>query len=140
MPKITVGLPIYNEQKHISEAIESLKGQTYADFDVFISDNCSTDATSAICREKIGNDRRFRFSSHSRNLGAASNFEHAFRVSDREYFAWLGGHDFISHDFLKTLSFILDESNQTSMAFCDTCGIDGLSNEVRFPRCARAES
>ena len=45
VPRLTVGLPVYNGEKYIAESIEALLGQSYADFELLISDNASTDST-----------------------------------------------------------------------------------------------
>ncbi|PJE67696.1 glycosyltransferase family 2 protein, partial [Candidatus Shapirobacteria bacterium CG10_big_fil_rev_8_21_14_0_10_40_9] len=47
-PLLTMGMPVYNEENHIGEAIESLLFQTYKDFILIISDNGSTDQTPEI--------------------------------------------------------------------------------------------
>ena len=44
-PILTIGMPIYNQEKHLSYSLESILGQTYSDFILLISDNASTDAT-----------------------------------------------------------------------------------------------
>lgn len=50
-PKVTVGMPVYNGETFIREALDSLLAQTYTDFELIISDNASTDSTEAICSE-----------------------------------------------------------------------------------------
>ena len=50
VPKLSVGLPVYNGSAYVAESIEALLGQTFEDFELIISDNASTDDTGDICR------------------------------------------------------------------------------------------
>ena len=49
-PRVTVGLPVFNGERYLSEAIESVLAQTFEDFEVVVSDNASTDGTAEIAR------------------------------------------------------------------------------------------
>ena len=49
VPRLTVGLPVYNSERYLAGSIESLLGQSYTDFELIISDNASTDDTPGIC-------------------------------------------------------------------------------------------
>ena len=51
MPKVSIGLPIFNGEKYIRNALSSLLSQTFSDFELIISDNASTDSTQMICEE-----------------------------------------------------------------------------------------
>jgi glycosyltransferase involved in cell wall biosynthesis len=50
MPKISIGMPVYNGEKFIREALDSLLSQTFSDYELIISDNASTDGTEKICK------------------------------------------------------------------------------------------
>ena len=50
-PQVSIGMPVYNGDQYIREALDSLLAQTFTDFELIISDNASTDRTSEICRE-----------------------------------------------------------------------------------------
>src|SRR5689334_4791315 len=50
-PRLTIGLPVYNGEKYLAESLDALLGQSYADFELIISDNASTDGTADICRQ-----------------------------------------------------------------------------------------
>ncbi|EGJ33310.1 MULTISPECIES: glycosyltransferase [Moorena] len=49
-PRLSIGLPVYNGEEFLREALDSILAQTFEDFELIISDNCSTDATEEICR------------------------------------------------------------------------------------------
>lgn len=58
MPRLSVGLPVYNGEQFLGQALDSLLGQTYADFELIISDNASTDGTADICLRYAEQDAR----------------------------------------------------------------------------------
>ncbi len=51
IPKVSIGMPVYNGEKLLHRAIDSILSQTFTDFEIIISDNASTDSTSMICKE-----------------------------------------------------------------------------------------
>src|ERR1700747_3376143 len=60
-PRLTIGLPVYNGEKYLAESLDALLGQSYADFELIISDNASTDGTADICRQYGKQDSRIRY-------------------------------------------------------------------------------
>lgn len=74
MPRITIGVPVYNGVTLIGECLENLACQTHRDFEVIISDNASTDGTTEICAAFCEYDRRFRHIVHPKTSSANENF------------------------------------------------------------------
>jgi cellulose synthase/poly-beta-1,6-N-acetylglucosamine synthase-like glycosyltransferase len=66
-------MPVYNGENYLAETVDSILAQTFADFELVISDNASTDATEAICRAYAARDRRIRYVRNPSNIGAARN-------------------------------------------------------------------
>lgn len=100
-PTVAIGLPVYNGEDYLAEAIESLLGQTFEDFEIVISDNASTDATESIGRRYEALDRRVRYVRSDRNLGAAHNFNKVFHLTDSPYFQWASHDNFHAPTFLE---------------------------------------
>src|SRR5438132_13873019 len=90
--QVSIGMPVYNGERYLSGALDSLLSQTLADFDLIISDNASTDATESICRSYAAHDSRIRYFRNENNLGAAANFNRAFELCGGEFFRW-AAHD-----------------------------------------------
>ena len=99
-PPIAIGMPVYNGEKYIEAAINSILGQTYGDFEYFISDNASTDRTQEICLTYASRDGRIHYSRNATNLGAAPNYNRVFQLSSSEYFKWADYDDLLASDFL----------------------------------------
>ena len=84
-PLVSVGLPVYNGEDYVAEAIESILAQTYQNFELLINDNASTDRTEAICRAYAAADERVMYARNQTNLGAAANYNATIdRQPDRE--------------------------------------------------------
>jgi glycosyltransferase involved in cell wall biosynthesis len=92
MPKLSIGLPVYNGEKLVARSIESLLAQDYRDFELVIADNQSTDGTSAICRRYAQSDPRIRYVVNESNIGAAANHNRVVELARGEYFKW-AAHD-----------------------------------------------
>ncbi|MEZ4707760.1 MAG: glycosyltransferase, partial [Caldilineaceae bacterium] len=72
-PKVSIGLAVYNGEDYLSEAIESILNQSFSDFELIISDNASTDRTTAICEAYAAQDARIRYHRNETNIGGANN-------------------------------------------------------------------
>lgn len=93
IPKISVGMPVYNGEVYLESAIDSILGQSEGDFELLISDNASTDKTQEICSDYKSQDSRIRYFRNAENLGAAENYNQVFRRARAPYFRWFNGDD-----------------------------------------------
>src|SRR5687767_6393032 len=91
-PLLSIGLPVYNGQRYLHAALDSLLGQDFDDFELIIADNASTDETEAICREFAARDRRIRYHRNTANVGAVPNHNLVFELARGKYFKW-AAHD-----------------------------------------------
>lgn len=92
-PLVTVGIPIYNGQKHLEKAVASLLAQSLTDFELLIADNASTDRTPEICAELARSDPRVRVIRHPRNIGAPRNWNCLVHEARGRYFKWASAND-----------------------------------------------
>ena len=60
-PRLSIGLPVFNGEDYLREALDALLGQTFEDFELIISDNASTDQTPNICESYRKQDSRIRY-------------------------------------------------------------------------------
>jgi glycosyltransferase involved in cell wall biosynthesis len=101
IPKVSIGMPVFNGEKYIREALDSLLSQTFTDFELIVSDNASMDGTEAICHEYAARDMRIRYIRQTENLGAEANFKLVMDEAVGEYFMWAAADDTRSPDFLE---------------------------------------
>lgn len=92
VPKVSIGLPVYNGEKYLRAALDCILRQDYVDFEVVICDNASSDGTEAICRDYAARDSRIRYTRNEQNIGASGNYKRVFELSRGEFFKW-ASHD-----------------------------------------------
>ena len=83
-----MGLPVYNGEKYLKGALDSLLGQDFEDFELIISDNGSTDQTASICQAYAQKESKIRYFRSNSNQGATWNFRRVFELAEGEYFKW----------------------------------------------------
>ena len=115
-PRVTIGMPVFNGEKYLEEALDAILAQTYQDYELIISDNASTDNTPSICRAYVSRDKRVRYYRNKENMGVVANFNRVFQLSSTEYFKWSACDDVIASDYLLKCIEILDAA--PSVALC----------------------
>ena len=116
VPRLSIGLPVFNGEQFIRAAVESILAQSFSDFELIISDNASTDMTPAICREYAQRDSRIRFIQQSENRGGAWNFNHVFSLARGSYFKWAPCDDVIAPTYLERCIEALDRTPAAVLA------------------------
>jgi glycosyltransferase involved in cell wall biosynthesis len=124
VPRISIGLPVYNGAAYIAQSIDSLLAQTYDNFELVICDNASTDATEAICRAYAARDPRVQYHRNARNRGVGYNHRRAFELSRGEYFRWAGADDITHPRLLEQCAAALDSQPSAVLAYPRTLLID----------------
>lgn len=122
--RVSIGLPVYNGEDFLAEAIESILTQTFEDFELIISDNASTDSTEAICRAYVTQDKRVRYYRNQENIGASGNYTRVFELSSCEYFKWAAHDDVCGPDFLLKCVEVLDQDPSVVLCYTRTTSID----------------
>jgi glycosyltransferase involved in cell wall biosynthesis len=107
VPHVSVGMPVFNGERYIEQAIESIVSQTFADFELIISDNASTDDTEQICKRYSAGDPRIRYYRNDCNRGAAWNHNRVVELANGEYFKWQCHDDYCDRTLLEKCLAIL---------------------------------
>ena len=115
--RTAVGVPLYNEEAHVEETLQSLRMQDLDDVHFLVSDNGSTDRTLEIIRDVTAGDARFSIHQQPSNLGAGANFRFLFDNTRSDYFMWMGGHDTLSAGYLSQAVEMLTGDKTVSMVF-----------------------
>ena len=92
-PLVSIGIPVYNGERSIKQALDALRAQTYDNLELVISDNASTDSTGKICREYAAKDRRIKYFRNPVNVGVYENFRRVVTLATGEYFMWAAADD-----------------------------------------------
>src|SRR5689334_10610487 len=104
-PHVSIVTPVYNEEEHLAECIESVLAQTYENWDYVIVDNCSTDKSLEIARTYAAKDRRIRVHTNDQFLEMIPNRSVAVRQMspDSKYCKVVLGDDWIFPECLEKM-------------------------------------
>ena len=131
LPRLTVGLPVYNGEKFVAESIEALLGQSFTDFELIISDNASTDGTGDICRRYEKEDPRVRYFLQQKNVGLAPNHNFVAEHARGELFKWASNDDLYARDLLESCIEALDRCPDVVLAHSWTAKVDGSGAVIK---------
>lgn len=113
VPRLSIGLPVYNGANYLRAAVDSILEQDFTDFELIISDNASSDDTAAICRAYASKDRRVRYLRSETNIGAAANFNRVFECARSNMFKWAAHDDVLLPGFLRRCVEVLEQAPPT---------------------------
>lgn len=124
---VSIGMPVYNGEKYIRQALDSLLAQDYEYFELIISDNASTDRTAEICLDYVAKDKRVKYHRNETNLGALKNFNQVVNLSRGKYFLWAADHDLWHSTFISPCVSVLEQDSEIVLAYARTrlISIDG---------------
>ena len=93
MPQVSVVMPVYNGERFLAEAIESILAQTFTDFEFIIVDDGSTDSSADIVRGYQARDGRIRFIQLPENVGEGGARSICLQAAQGEFVAQLDSDD-----------------------------------------------
>jgi glycosyltransferase involved in cell wall biosynthesis len=129
-PLISIGLPVFNGERYLSEALDSLLSQTFRDFEIIISDNASTDSTPGICEEYSRRDPRVKYHRNPKNMGGAYNDNRVFALSNSPYFKWAAHDDICLPTYLEKCLEIMEGDPSIVLCYPKTMIIDEIGSLV----------
>ena len=116
MPKITIGVPIYNSSSLLAECLECLVNQTFRDIEILVFDNASTDESADIVRRFAERDPRITYHRQPENVGPMRNFYDVLNACTSPYFCWRAYDDLSSLDYLEHLHAALEAHPEAELA------------------------
>ena len=90
---VSVIIPAYNIEKYVAETIESVLNQTYKNWEIVITDDCSTDRTIDVIEKYASRDARIHLWKLDKNSGAAAARNNSIKQARGRYIAFLDGDD-----------------------------------------------
>lgn len=136
---VSIGLPVFNGERFLADAIESLLNQTYKNIELNISDNASTDSTLDICKRYAASDDRVHYSRLSENIGGVPNANRVFSLATGPYFMLAADDDVWQPTYLEQCVRCLEHDPGavlvcSEMAIIDETG--AIRRRVEFSRTA----
>jgi glycosyltransferase involved in cell wall biosynthesis len=123
-PLLGVGLFVFNGERFIEEALQSILNQTFTDFELIISDNASTDRTGEIAQAYAKCDDRIRYYRSEKNMGAGWNARRVYELARGKYFKWAAVDDLLEPDLLERCVEILESDPGCVVAHARTKEVD----------------
>jgi glycosyltransferase involved in cell wall biosynthesis len=134
VPRVSIGLPVYNGERYLARAVESILGQDFTDFELIICDNASTDGTAAICRALAERDARIRYHRNAKNLGAGPNYDRCFHLARGTYFKWAAHDDCLAPNYLSKAVAAMDAAPDAVLCTVGVAEIDADDRSQRIYR------
>lgn len=135
MPKVIVGVPVYNGGDQLRECLECLVTQTFADIEIRIYDNASQDNTGEIAQEFARKDARVKYIRHPENIRAMPNFLRVLQDCEAEFVMWRAHDDLCSQDYIEKLYNALVATPNANVAVPTTRTVSRSEKErVSVPR------
>jgi glycosyltransferase involved in cell wall biosynthesis len=106
-PRVSIGMPVFNRASTVGRALESALTQTFADFELLISDNASSDGSDVVC-QRYTSDPRIRYTRQLVNIGEFANFRFVLEAARAPYFMWLAADDYVRPQLLEQAVPVLD--------------------------------
>lgn len=92
-PLVSVVMPVYNAEKYVSDAIESILQQTFTDFELIVINDGSTDNSAKILKNYADQDNRIRFINHRKNKGLIGVLNEGLDICCGKYIARMDSDD-----------------------------------------------
>ncbi len=122
---LSVGLPVYNGELYLADALAGIRAQTFDDFELVIADNASTDRTGEIAKDAARDDPRIQYVRRDTNIGLVANWNRLFTDTRGEFFAWHASDDVADPEFYAACVGLLRDCSDAAAAVSEICRIDG---------------
>lgn len=123
-PLVSIGVPVYNGEKYLHECLESIRNQSYDNWECVIVNNRSTDNSLTIAEEMTLLDNRFKVITNNEFVDMTTNFNNTYRYSSKsaKYFKVVCADDWIFPEFLEKMVNLMEENNNVGL--CSSYRID----------------
>lgn len=110
-PLVTVGVPVFNGETSILNALNSILDQSYKNLEIIVSDNCSTDKTAIILEDFARDNPKVTIIRQEENIGLTNNFNFLVARANGKYFMWAAHDDTRDSTFIAKCILKLEESD-----------------------------
>lgn len=115
-PLVSIGLPVFNGEKYLARALQSLLAQDWPATEIIVSDNASTDGSLAIAEAFAARDSRVRLLRSSTNAGFEANFARVLDAATGSFFMWAACDDWWSPRFVSAMAAALEAAPSAAVA------------------------
>lgn len=117
MAEFSIIVPVYNVEKEIRKCLDSIKNQTYGDFEVLCVDDCGKDSSMDIVKEYAQKDNRFKILNHEHNRGVSAARNTGLDNASGEYTMFVDSDDWLETNALEIIKDNFDKSRSEVIVF-----------------------
>jgi len=117
-PDISVIMSVYNGETYLKEAIESIRNQTFKNWELVIINDCSTDSTAEILADFSRKDERIKVHTNEVNLKLPTSLNKAISLSEGKYIARMDADDICLPDRFEKQYKFMEENTDVSLSSC----------------------
>ena len=133
MPMVSIGLPVFNGENFLEDAVRSILAQSHDDLELIVSDNASSDRTPEIVRDYECIDPRVRVFTQPRNIGPAANFNWVLNEAKGKLFKWAAHDDVLAPECLERCIPILERDRTVVLSYGRSTYIDAEGRALSEP-------
>ena len=130
IPLVSVIMPVYNAERYLSEAVESILSQTFADFELITIEDCSTDGSRAILKSFAEKDKRVLVLENESNLGVTPTLNRGLANAHGELIARMDADDISLPERLEKQVAFLEANPEVGLVSGDALAIDAQGSTV----------
>lgn len=131
MPKISIIVPVYNAEQWLERCVDSIVAQTYADWELLLIDDGSTDCSGTICDRYAASDPRIRVF-HKPNGGVSSARNLGLDHAKGEWITFVDSDDWVGLNYLKNL-YANTKGHDLIIAYANIYYKDGRIETEKYP-------
>lgn len=133
-PKVSIGVITYNHENFIIDCLNSIKGQTWKNIELIISDDCSTDSTQRIIKEWVEKNHplscKVLFS--DMNMGIAKNLNSLLKYMDGDYLCFFAGDDLMLPQKIERQVFEMELNKEAGLCFSNMYWFQSETDKILY--------
>lgn len=131
-PCITVVLPVYNGEKHLSQSIDSVLAQTFGNWELIIVDDCSTDGSPKIIQDYTRRDCRIRSVRNQSNQKLPASLNIGFNAAKGKYYTWTSDDNAYLPSAFEQMAKVLEGDARAGLVYAMCQLVDDNGHAVGF--------
>jgi len=132
-PAVSVLVPVFNGEPFLSECLDSILAQDFSNFELLVSDDCSTDGSAALIRRHAERDARIRWWTNPRNFGIGGNWNACLEAAGASLIKFVLQDDkLLEKSALRRMAGMLNEDPSLSLVASASKRIDARSQVIRL--------
>ena len=129
-PEISIVMPVYNGERYLREAVESIIAQDFEEWELILVNDCSTDGTPAVMEEYQSRDKRIRVIHNEKNQKLPRSLNIGFAQAKGCYFTWTSDDNRYKPQALGTMYQYLELHQDAGLVFADMDYIDETGAKI----------